>query len=157
MSKLYSGAEIVFKCLEDQGVDTIFGYPGGAVLPIYDELKNFSSVKHYLVRHEQGAGHAAEGYARSSGKPGVALVTSGPGATNIVTALTDAYMDSVPIVCISGQVPTHLIGTDAFQEADTTGITRPCTKHNWLVKDVKNLAKVIHRAFEVATYIKNLS
>jgi len=151
MSKLYSGAEIVFKCLEDQGVDTIFGYPGGAVLPIYDELKNFSSVKHYLVRHEQGAGHAAEGYARSSGKPGVALVTSGPGATNIVTALTDAYMDSVPIVCISGQVPTHLIGTDAFQEADTTGITRPCTKHNWLVKDVKDLAKVIHRAFEVAT------
>ena len=151
MSKLYSGAEIVFKCLEDQGVDTIFGYPGGAVLPIYDELKNFSSVKHFLVRHEQGAGHAAEGYARSSGKPGVALVTSGPGATNIVTALTDAYMDSVPIVCISGQVPTHLIGTDAFQEADTTGITRPCTKHNWLVKDVKNLAKTIHRAFEVAT------
>jgi len=151
MSKLYSGAEIVFKCLEDQGVDTIFGYPGGAVLPIYDELKNFSSIKHFLVRHEQGAGHAAEGYARSSGKPGVALVTSGPGATNIVTALTDAYMDSVPIVCISGQVPTHLIGTDAFQEADTTGITRPCTKHNWLVKDVKNLAKTIHRAFEVAT------
>ena len=151
MSKLYSGAEIVFKCLEDQGVDTIFGYPGGAVLPIYDELKNFSSVKHYLVRHEQGAGHAAEGYARSSGKPGVALVTSGPGATNIVTALTDAYMDSVPIVCISGQVPTHLIGTDAFQEADTTGITRPCTKHNWLVKDVKDLEKTIHKAFEVAT------
>ncbi len=151
MSKLYSGAEIVFKCLEDQGVESIFGYPGGAVLPIYDELKNFPSVKHFLVRHEQGAGHAAEGYARSSGKPGVALVTSGPGATNIVTALTDAYMDSVPIVCISGQVPTHLIGTDAFQEADTTGITRPCTKHNWLVKDVKDLAKVIHRAFEVAT------
>ncbi len=151
MSKLYSGAEIVFKCLEDQKVDTIFGYPGGAVLPIYDELKNFQSVKHFLVRHEQGAGHAAEGYARSSGKPGVALVTSGPGATNIVTALTDAYMDSVPIVCISGQVPTHLIGTDAFQECDTTGITRPCTKHNWLVKDVKDLSKVIHRAFEVAT------
>ncbi len=151
MSKLYSGAEIVFKCLEDQNVNVIFGYPGGAVLPIYDELKNFSSIKHFLVRHEQGAGHAAEGYARSSGKPGVALVTSGPGATNIVTALTDAYMDSVPIVCISGQVPTHLIGTDAFQECDTTGITRPCTKHNWLVKDVKDLAKVIHRAFEVAT------
>ncbi len=151
MSKLYSGAEIVFKCLEDQKVDTIFGYPGGAVLPIYDELKNFQSVKHFLVRHEQGAGHAAEGYARSSGKPGVALVTSGPGATNIVTALTDAYMDSVPIVCISGQVPTHLIGTDAFQECDTTGITRPCTKHNWLVKDVKDLSKIIHRAFEVAT------
>jgi len=151
MSKLYSGAEIVFKCLEDQGVEAVFGYPGGAVLPIYDELKNFPSIKHFLVRHEQGAGHAAEGYARSSGKPGVAVVTSGPGATNIVTALTDAYMDSVPIVCISGQVPTHLIGTDAFQECDTTGITRPCTKHNWLVKDVKDLAKVIHRAFEVAT------
>ena len=151
MSKLYSGAEIVFKCLEDQGVEVVFGYPGGAVLPIYDELKNFPSIKHFLVRHEQGAGHAAEGYARSSGKPGVAVVTSGPGATNIVTALTDAYMDSVPIVCISGQVPTHLIGTDAFQECDTTGITRPCTKHNWLVKDVKDLAKVIHRAFEVAT------
>ena len=151
MSKLYSGAEILFKCLEDQGVDVIFGYPGGAVLPIYDKLKNFPSVKHFLVRHEQGAGHAAEGYARSSGKPGVALVTSGPGATNIVTALTDAYMDSVPVVCISGQVPTHLIGTDAFQECDTTGITRPCTKHNWLVKDVKDLAKTIHKAFKVAT------
>ena len=151
MSKLYSGAEIVFKCLEDQGVDVIFGYPGGAVLPIYDELKNFKSIKHFLVRHEQGAGHAAEGYARSSGKPGVALVTSGPGATNIVTALTDAYMDSIPIVCISGQVPTHLIGTDAFQECDTTGITRPCTKHNWLVKDIKKLSETMHRAFEVAT------
>ena len=151
MSKLYSGAEIVFKCLEDQNVEFIFGYPGGAVLPIYDELKNFNSVKHILVRHEQGAGHAAEGYARSSGKPGVLLVTSGPGATNAVTALTDAYMDSVPLVCISGQVPTHLIGTDAFQECDTTGITRPCTKHNWLVKDIKNLEKTIHKAFEVAT------
>ncbi len=151
MSKLLSGSEIVFKCLEDQGVDFIFGYPGGAVLPIYDELKNHNSIKHILVRHEQGAGHAAEGYARSSGKPGVALVTSGPGATNIVTALTDAYMDSVPIVCISGQVPTHLIGTDAFQECDTTGITRPCTKHNWLVKDVKDLARTVHKAFEVAT------
>ncbi len=151
MSKLYSGAEIVFKCLEDQGVEFIFGYPGGAVLPIYDELKNFSFLKHILVRHEQGAGHAAEGYARSTGKPGVLLVTSGPGATNAVTALTDAYMDSIPLVCISGQVPTHLIGTDAFQECDTTGITRPCTKHNWLVKDVKNLQKTIHKAFEVAT------
>ena len=151
MSKLYSGAEIVFKCLKDQDVEFIFGYPGGAVLPIYDELKNHSSIKHILVRHEQGAGHAAEGYARSSGKPGVVLVTSGPGATNVVTALTDAYMDSVPLVCISGQVPTHLIGTDAFQECDTTGITRPCTKHNWLVKDVKDLAKTIHKAFEVAT------
>tara|TARA_B100000579_G_scaffold436312_1_gene461926 strand:- start:405 stop:2171 length:1767 start_codon:yes stop_codon:yes gene_type:complete len=151
MSKLFSGAEIVFKCLEDQKVEHIFGYPGGAVLPIYDELKNHSTIKHILVRHEQGAGHAAEGYARSSGKPGVLLVTSGPGATNAVTALTDAYMDSVPLVCISGQVPTHLIGTDAFQEADTTGITRPCTKHNWLVKDVNELAEVIHKAFEVAT------
>ena len=151
MSKLYSGAEIVFKCLEDQEVKFIFGYPGGAVLPIYDELKNHSSIKHILVRHEQGAGHAAEGYARSSGKPGVVLVTSGPGATNVVTALTDAYMDSVPLVCISGQVPTHLIGTDAFQECDTTGITRPCTKHNWLVKDVKDLSRILHEAFKVAT------
>jgi len=151
MSKLYSGAEIVFKCLEDQEVEFVFGYPGGAVLPIYDELKNFNSVKHILVRHEQGAGHAAEGYARSSGKPGVVFVTSGPGATNVVTALTDAFMDSVPLVCISGQVPTHLIGTDAFQECDTTGITRPCTKHNWLVKDIKDLGKTIHKAFEVAT------
>jgi len=151
MSKLYSGAEIVFKCLEDQKVDHVFGYPGGAVLPIYDELKNHSSLKHILVRHEQGAGHAAEGYARSTGKPGVVFVTSGPGATNVVTALTDAFMDSVPLVCISGQVPTHLIGTDAFQECDTTGITRPCTKHNWLVKNIKDLSKTIHKAFEVAT------
>ncbi len=151
MSKLYTGAEIVFKCLEDQGVDFIFGYPGGAVLPIYDELKNHNTIKHILVRHEQGAGHAAEGYARSSGKPGVVLVTSGPGATNVVTALTDAYMDSVPLVCISGQVPTHLIGTDAFQECDTTGITRPCTKHNWLIKDIKDLSKTLHEAFKVAT------
>ena len=146
-----TGAEIVFKALEDHNVDTIFGYPGGAVLPIYDELKNHKKIKHFLVRHEQGAGHAAEGYARSSGKPGVVLVTSGPGATNVVTALTDAYMDSIPIVCITGQVPTHLIGTDAFQECDTTGITRPCTKHNWLIKDVKDLSRVMHKAFEVAT------
>jgi len=151
MPKLLSGAEIVFKSLEDQNVEFIFGYPGGAVLPIYDELKNHKSIKHILARHEQGAGHAAEGYARSSGKPGVLLVTSGPGATNAVTALTDAYMDSVPLVCISGQVPTHLIGTDAFQECDTTGITRPCTKHNWLVKNVNDLAEIIHRAFEIAT------
>ena len=150
MGKLISGAEIVFKALEDQNVEHVFGYPGGAILPIYDELKNHKKIKHILARHEQGAGHAAEGYARSSGKPGVAFVTSGPGATNIVTALTDAYMDSIPIVCISGQVPTHLIGTDAFQECDTTGITRPCTKHNWLVKDVNNLSKILHRAFEVA-------
>ncbi len=146
-----TGATIVFKTLEEHGVDTIFGYPGGAVLPIYDELKNHKKIKHFLVRHEQGAGHAAEGYARSSGKPGIVLVTSGPGATNAVTALTDAYMDSIPIVCITGQVPTHLIGTDAFQECDTTGITRPCTKHNWLVKDVKDLSKIMHKAFEVAT------
>ena len=151
MGKLISGAEIVFKALEDQNVKHVFGYPGGAILPIYDELKNHKKIKHILARHEQGVGHAAEGYARSSGKPGVAFVTSGPGATNIVTALTDAYMDSIPIVCISGQVPTHLIGTDAFQECDTTGITRPCTKHNWLVKDVNNLSKILHRAFEVAT------
>ncbi len=151
MANLMTGAEIVFKALEDQGVKHIFGYPGGAVLPIYDELKNHRKVKHILVRHEQGAGHAAEGYARSSGKPGVLLVTSGPGATNTVTALTDAYMDSIPIVCITGQVPTHLIGTDAFQECDTTGITRPCTKHNWLVKDVNKLASIMHKAFEVAT------
>ena len=151
MGKVFSGAEIVFKCLEDQNVEFVFGYPGGAILPIYDELKNHKKIKHILVRHEQGAGHAAEGYARSSGKIGVAFVTSGPGATNIVTALTDAYMDSIPIVCISGQVPTHLIGTDAFQECDTTGITRPCTKHNWLVKDVNNLSKILHSAFEVAT------
>ena len=151
MPKLFSGAEIVFKCLEDQKVEHIFGYPGGAVLPIYDELKNHPSIKHILVRHEQGAGHAAEGYARSTGKPGVVLVTSGPGATNVVTALTDAYMDSVPLVCISGQVPTHLIGTDAFQECDTTGITRPCTKHNWLVKDINDLSRIMHEAFKVAT------
>ena len=151
MPKLISGAEIVFKALEDQKVEYIFGYPGGAVLPIYDELKNHKSIKHILARHEQGAGHAAEGYARSSGKPGVLLVTSGPGATNAVTALTDAYMDSVPLVCISGQVPTHLIGTDAFQECDTTGITRPCTKHNWLVKDVNDLADIMNQAFKIAT------
>ena len=151
MPKLLSGAEIVFKALEDQKVEYILGYPGGAVLPIYDELKNHKSIKHILARHEQGAGHAAEGYARSSGKPGVLLVTSGPGATNAVTALTDAYMDSIPVVCISGQVPTHLIGTDAFQECDTTGITRPCTKHNWLVKDVNDLADIMNQAFKIAT------
>ena len=151
MANLMTGAEMVFKVLEDQGVRHIFGYPGGAVLPIYDELKNHKKIKHILVRHEQGAGHAAEGYARSTGKPGVMLVTSGPGATNAVTALTDAYMDSIPLVCITGQVPTHLIGTDAFQECDTTGITRPCTKHNWLVKDINKLSTIMHKAFEVAT------
>ncbi len=151
MANLMSGAEMVFKVLEDQGVKHIFGYPGGAVLPIYDELKNHKKIKHILVRHEQGAGHAAEGYSRSSGKPGVMLVTSGPGATNAVTALTDAYMDSIPLVCITGQVPTHLIGTDAFQECDTTGITRPCTKHNWLVRDINKLSTIMYKAFEVAT------
>ena len=151
MANLMTGAEMVFQALEDQGVEHIFGYPGGAVLPIYDELNKHKKIKHILVLHEQGAGHAAEGYARSSGKPGVILVTSGPGATNTVTALTDAYMDSIPIVCITGQVPTHLIGTDAFQECDTTGITRPCTKHNWLVKDIKKLSLILHKAFEVAT------
>ena len=151
MPEQMSGAEMVLRALADQGVEHIFGYPGGAVLPIYDELFQQDKVKHILVRHEQGAGHAAEGYARSTGKAGVVLVTSGPGATNMVTALTDAMMDSVPLVCITGQVPTHLIGNDAFQECDTVGITRPCTKHNWLVKDVNDLARVIHEAFYVAT------
>ena len=151
MSTELTGAEIVFKALSDHKVEYIFGYPGGAVLPLYDQLFKQKEIKHILVRHEQGAGHAAEGYARSSGKPGVVLVTSGPGATNMVTALTDAYMDSIPLVCITGQVPTHLIGTDAFQECDTTGITRPCTKHNWLVKDVNQLAETIHKAFRIAT------
>ncbi|MFN3701609.1 MAG: acetolactate synthase 3 large subunit [Alphaproteobacteria bacterium] len=146
-----TGAEIVIRALIDQGVDTIFGYPGGAVLPIYDEIfKHQNSIRHVLGRHEQGCTHAAEGYARSTGKVGVALVTSGPGATNAVTGLTDALMDSIPMVCITGQVPTFLIGTDAFQEADTTGITRPCTKHNYLVKDVNQLAEIIHEAFHVA-------
>ncbi|MEL0242152.1 MAG: acetolactate synthase 3 large subunit [Pelagibacteraceae bacterium] len=151
MGNQLTGAEIVFKALNEHGVEFIFGYPGGAVLPLYDQISQQKKIKHILVRHEQGAGHAAEGYSRSSGKPGVALVTSGPGATNMVTALTDAYMDSIPIVCITGQVPTHLIGTDAFQECDTTGITRPCTKHNWLVKDVNQLAETIHKAFHIAT------
>ncbi len=147
-----TGAEMVVQALIDQGVKTIFGYPGGAVLPIYDAIIQQDDVEHILVRHEQGAGHAAEGYARSTGKPGVALVTSGPGATNMVTPLCDALMDSIPIVCFSGQVPTHLIGNDAFQEADTVGITRPATKHNWLVRDVNDLARTIHEAFYVATH-----
>jgi acetolactate synthase-1/2/3 large subunit len=146
-----SGAEMVVQALKDNGVEHIFGYPGGAVLPIYDELFQQEEVQHILVRHEQGAGHAAEGYARSTGKQGVMLVTSGPGATNAVTPLQDALMDSIPLVCISGQVPTSLIGSDAFQECDTVGITRPCTKHNWLVKDVNELAAIIHEAFHVAT------
>ena len=151
MSTELTGAEMVFKALTDHKVEYIFGYPGGAVLPLYDQLSKQKKIKHILVRHEQGAGHAAEGYARSTGKPGVVLVTSGPGATNMVTALTDAYMDSIPLVCITGQVPTHLIGTDAFQECDTTGITRPCTKHNWLVKDVNQIAETMHKAFRIAT------
>jgi acetolactate synthase I/II/III large subunit len=145
-----AGAEIVIKALSDQGVDVIFGYPGGAVLPIYDALFKQNEVRHILVRHEQAAVHAAEGYARTTGKVGVVLVTSGPGATNAVTGLTDALMDSIPIVCLTGQVPTHLIGNDAFQEADTTGITRSCTKHNYLVKDVNQLSRIMHEAFYVA-------
>jgi len=145
-----SGAEIILQALKDQEVDTIFGYPGGAVLPIYDAIFGQNFLKHVLVRQEAGAVHAAEGFARSSGKVGVLLVTSGPGVTNVVTGLTDALMDSIPIVCISGQVPSHLIGTDAFQECDTTGITRPCTKHNYLVKDVNKLSEIIHEAFEIA-------
>jgi acetolactate synthase I/II/III large subunit len=145
-----TGAEIVLQALRDNGVEHIFGYPGGAVLPIYDEIFQQDDVQHILVRHEQGAGHAAEGYARSTGKVGVMLVTSGPGATNAVTPLQDALMDSIPLVCITGQVPTTLIGSDAFQECDTVGITRPCTKHNWLVKDVNELAKVLHEAFRIA-------
>ncbi len=145
-----TGAQIIIKALKDQGVEIIFGYPGGAVLPIYDALFQQNDLKHILVRHEQAAVHAAEGYARSTGKVGCVLVTSGPGATNAVTGLLDALCDSIPIVCLSGQVPTHLIGNDAFQEADTTGITRPCTKHNYLVKDVDSLARTLHEAFYVA-------
>lgn len=146
-----TGAEIVITALQEQGVDVLFGYPGGAVLPIYDELYSAQNMRHILVRHEQGAGHAAEGYARSTGKPGVALVTSGPGATNMVTPIADAMMDSIPMVVITGQVPTHLIGTDAFQECDTVGITRCCAKHNYLVMDVEDLARTIHEAFLIAT------
>jgi len=146
-----TGAAMVVRALKDHGVEHLFGYPGGAVLPIYDEIFQQSDVEHILVRHEQGAGHAAEGYARSTGRPGVVLVTSGPGATNMVTPLTDALMDSIPLVCITGQVPTHLIGNDAFQECDTVGITRPCTKHNWLVRRIEDLPRVLHEAFYVAT------
>ena len=151
MTRQMTGAKMVVQALRDQGVDTVFGYPGGAVLPIYDEVFQQNDIKHILVRHEQGAVHAAEGYARASGKPGVVLVTSGPGATNAVTGLTDALMDSIPIVVLTGQVPTFMIGSDAFQEADTVGITRPCTKHNWLVKETDKLSGVIHEAFHVAT------
>jgi len=146
-----SGADIVVRALLDQGVEVIFGYPGGAVLPIYDALYAQPKLRHVLVRHEQGATHAAEGYARSTGKPGVVLVTSGPGATNAVTGIVDALMDSIPMVVITGQVATHLIGTDAFQECDTIGITRPCTKHNYLVKSVEDLPRIIHEAFHIAT------
>ena len=151
MTDNITGAEIVLKSLTEQGVEVVFGYPGGAVLPIYDSLFKQNSIRHILVRQEAGAIHAAEGYARSSGKIGVVLVTSGPGATNVVTGLTDSMMDSIPIVCITGQVPQHLIGSDAFQECDTTGITRPCTKHNYLVKDVNKLSSVIHEAFGIAS------
>ena len=146
-----TGAEIVVRALRDQGVKHIFGYPGGAILPIYDALFQQDAIEHILVRHEQGAAHAAEGYARSTGKCGVLLVTSGPGATNAVTGLTDAMMDSIPLVAITGQVPTHLIGSDAFQECDTVGITRACTKHNFLVRNIADLARVLHEAFYIAT------
>ena len=147
-----SGADILVECLIDLGVEVVFGYPGGAVLPIYDALFNHPKIRHVLVRHEQGATHMAEGYARSTGKPGVVLVTSGPGATNAVTGLADALMDSIPLICLTGQVPTHLIGSDAFQECDTVGITRHCTKHNWLVKSVDDLGRIMHEAFYVATH-----
>src|SRR5471030_3431526 len=147
---LQSGAEVLLRALKDQGVEVIFGYPGGAVLPIYDAIFQQNAIRHVLVRQEGGAVHAAEGYARSTGEVGCVLVTSGPGATNAVTGLLDALMDSIPLVCITGQVPTHLIGNDAFQEADTVGITRPCTKHNYLVRDVNDLAKVLHEAFYIA-------
>jgi acetolactate synthase-1/2/3 large subunit len=150
MSRQMTGAKMVVQALRDQGVEVVFGYPGGAVLPIYDEIFQQNDIRHILVRHEQGAVHMAEGYARSTGKVGCVLVTSGPGATNAVTGLTDALMDSIPLVCLTGQVPTFMIGTDGFQEADTVGITRPCTKHNWLVKDTERLAETIHQAFHVA-------
>ena len=151
LNKSMNGAEALIKALIENDVDTVFGYPGGAVLPVYDAIFKNNRIKHILVRHEQAAVHAAEGFARSTGKVGCVLVTSGPGATNAITGLTDALMDSVPLVCITGQVPTHLIGTDAFQEADTTGISRPATKHNYLVKKPKDLCKVVHEAFEIAS------
>ncbi len=152
MSKQMTGAEMVVEALKDQGVEFVFGYPGGAVLPIYDAIFGQNSFRHVLVRHEQGAAHAAEGYARSTGKVGVMLVTSGPGATNAITGLTDALLDSIPLICITGQVPTHLIGSDAFQECDTTGITRNCTKHNYLVRRIEDLPRVLHEAFYVASH-----
>ena len=150
MSKSMTGAKMVVQALKDQGVEVVFGYPGGAVLPIYDEIFQQNDIRHILVRHEQAAVHAAEGYARSTGKVGVCLVTSGPGATNAVTGLTDALMDSIPLIVLTGQVPTFMIGNDAFQEADTVGITRPCTKHNWLVQSVDELPEILHEAFRVA-------
>ncbi|NYS25161.1 acetolactate synthase 3 large subunit [Rhodobacteraceae bacterium 2376] len=150
MTGQMTGARMVIEALKEQGVEVVFGYPGGAVLPIYDELFQQNEIRHILVRHEQGAVHAAEGYARSTGKPGVVLVTSGPGATNAVTGIVDALMDSIPLVVLTGQVPTFMVGSDAFQEADTVGITRPCTKMNWLVKDTDKLAETIHQAFHVA-------
>ncbi|MEC9314737.1 MAG: thiamine pyrophosphate-binding protein, partial [Pseudomonadota bacterium] len=146
-----SGGEILVQCLKDEGVDFLFGYPGGAVLHIYDALYNQEDVKHVLVRHEQAATHAADGYARATGKPGVVLVTSGPGATNAVTGIATAYMDSIPMVVITGQVATANIGSDAFQEVDAVGITRPCVKHNFLVKDINDLAETVKKAFYVAT------
>jgi acetolactate synthase-1/2/3 large subunit len=146
-----TGAEIVIRCLQAEGVEVVFGYPGGAVLFIYDELFKQDKVKHVLVRHEQGATHAADGYSRASSKVGVCLVTSGPGVTNAVTGIATAYMDSIPMVIITGQVPTHAIGLDAFQECDTVGITRPCVKHNFLVKDVRDLAATMKKAFHIAT------
>src|ERR1043165_10313547 len=151
MTQEMTGAEMVIQALLDQGVEYVFGYPGGAVLPIYDAIFQQEKLKHILVRHEQGAAHAAEGYARSTGKVGCMLVTSGPRATNAVTGLTDALCDSIPLVCITGQVPTHLIGNDAFQECDTVGITRPCTKHNHLVKNIADLPSVLHEAFHIAS------
>ena len=150
MSRTMTGAKMIVEALKDQGVEVVFGYPGGAVLPIYDEIFQQNHIRHILVRHEQGAVHMAEGYARSTGKPGVVLVTSGPGATNAVTGMCDALMDSIPLVVLTGQVPTFMIGSDAFQEADTVGITRPATKHNWLVKDTEKLAETLHQAFHVA-------
>ena len=151
IDKTITGAEAVITALVENGVEVIFGYPGGAVLPLYDAIFDNKKIKHILVRHEQAAVHAAEGYARSTGKVGCVLVTSGPGATNAITGLTDALMDSIPVICLSGQVPTHLIGTDAFQEADTTGISRPCTKHNYLVKNADNLCGIIHESFDIAS------
>ena len=146
-----SGGEILVRCLEDEGVEFLFGYPGGAVLHIYDALYQQDAVKHILVRHEQAATHAADGYARATGKPGVVLVTSGPGATNAVTGIATAHMDSIPMVVITGQVPSAVIGSDAFQEVDAVGITRPCVKHNFLVKDINDLAETMKKAFYVAS------